>query len=117
MEDEGTADIVRDLAYPLPVTAISDLLGVPASEHDRCVELTNVVSVWFASVVRTPETARPAQAAILELVESRRKDWSGLTPGSKECLPAGSGQPARILRWRTARPYRPLFPLGAPDRD
>lgn len=69
MEDKGTADIVRDLAYPLPVTAISDLLGVPESEHGRCVELTNVVSVWFASVVRTPETARPAQAAILELVE------------------------------------------------
>jgi hypothetical protein len=69
MEDRGTADIVQDLAYPLPVTAISDLLGVPESEHGRCVELTNVVSVWFASVVRTPETARPAQAAILELVE------------------------------------------------
>lgn len=69
MEERGAADIVRDLAYPLPVRAISDLLGVPESEHDRCVELTNVISVWFASVLRTPETARPAQDAILELVE------------------------------------------------
>jgi cytochrome P450 len=69
MEERGAADIVRDLAYPLPVRAISDLLGVPESEHDRCVELTNVISVWFASVLRTPETARPAQDAVLELVE------------------------------------------------
>jgi cytochrome P450 len=69
MEERGSADIVRDLAYPLPVRAISDLLGVPESEHDRCVELTNVVSVWFASIARTPETARSAQGALLELVE------------------------------------------------
>jgi cytochrome P450 len=69
MEERGTADIVRDLAYPLPVRAISDLLGIPASEHERCVELTNTISVWFASIVRSPETARPAQEALLELVE------------------------------------------------
>ena len=39
-------------------------------EADRELVLQREVpSEWFASDVRTPETARPAQAAILELVE------------------------------------------------
>jgi hypothetical protein len=62
-------DVVRDLAYPLPVRIISSLLGVPDAQLDRCVELSTIISIWFASVVRLPATARPAQAAILELVQ------------------------------------------------
>jgi cytochrome P450 len=62
-------DIIRDVAYPLPVRVISTLLGVPDAALDRCVELSNVISVWFASMVRLPETARPAQAAVLELTQ------------------------------------------------
>jgi cytochrome P450 len=33
--DRGEFDLVRDLAYPLPVIVISELLGVPAEERDK----------------------------------------------------------------------------------
>src|SRR5260370_29318432 len=34
----GEMDVVRDLAYPLPVTVIAELLGIPAvlREHFNC---------------------------------------------------------------------------------
>jgi len=31
----GRCDVVADLAYPLPVLVISEMLGVPAEDHDR----------------------------------------------------------------------------------
>jgi cytochrome P450 len=34
-ESAGTFDVVADLAYPLPVRVIIELLGVPAADHDR----------------------------------------------------------------------------------
>ncbi|HEX3590520.1 MAG TPA: cytochrome P450 [Pseudonocardiaceae bacterium] len=33
--DTGSVDIVGQLAYPLPVRVISELLGVPEADHDR----------------------------------------------------------------------------------
>jgi len=35
VEDKGEMDIVRDLATPLPVLVISDMMGVPASDRSR----------------------------------------------------------------------------------
>jgi len=31
----GSMDVISDLAYPLPVTVISELLGVPPEDHER----------------------------------------------------------------------------------
>lgn len=33
--ERGTVDVVADLAYPLPVRIICDMLGVPAADQDR----------------------------------------------------------------------------------
>lgn len=62
-------DLIRDLAYPLPVQVISDLLGVPRALQDRCVTLSNDLATWMGDPLRTTEAARRAQVAVLELVE------------------------------------------------
>ena len=61
-------DLVRDLAYPLPVRVISRLLGVPDSLHPECVALSNDFATWFGDPLRTVAAARAAQAAVRRLV-------------------------------------------------
>ena len=48
----GKMDLVRDLAYPLPVTVIAELMGVPAADHD-------LLKAWSGDIVRFMATARP----------------------------------------------------------
>jgi cytochrome P450 len=60
-------DLIGDFAYPLPVRIISELLGVPASLHDRCIELSTDIANWLGNLRRTPEDARRAGAAVKEL--------------------------------------------------
>ena len=80
MEEAPAPDIIRDLAYPLPVRVISDMLGLPEELHERCTVLTNDIATWFGHVRRTPEKARVAAKAVKELegyfadlVRQRRK--------------------------------------------
>ncbi len=67
MEDSSEPDLIRHLAYPLPVQVISEMLGLPQELRRRCTELSNDIANWFGNVLRTPERARAAQRAITEL--------------------------------------------------
>jgi cytochrome P450 len=68
LECMAEPDLIRDLAYPLPVRVISRILGVPDSLHARCVSLSNDFSTWLGDPMRTAASARTAQAAVRELV-------------------------------------------------
>jgi cytochrome P450 len=61
-------DLIRDLAYPLPVRVISRLLGVPESLHGKCIALSNDFATWFGDPTRTVAAARTAQIAVRQLV-------------------------------------------------
>jgi cytochrome P450 len=65
-------DIVRDIAYPLPVRVIAQMLGVPASRHQEFIDWTNAIAVFFGSPM-TDETAGAAQEAVLALTDFFRK--------------------------------------------
>ena len=69
MQADSEIDVVRDIAYPLPVKVISHLLGIPEALHDRCVVLTNDLANWFGNVARSAESARIAQPAVQELAD------------------------------------------------
>jgi cytochrome P450 len=60
-------DVIGDFAYPLPVRIISELLGVPESLYDRCIELSTDIASWLGNLRRLPEDARRAGAAVKEL--------------------------------------------------
>jgi cytochrome P450 len=60
-------DLIGDFAYPLPVRIISELLGLPESLYDRCIQLSTDIAVWLGNLRRTPEEARRAGAAVKEL--------------------------------------------------
>jgi len=56
MRDRLTVDLIEDLAYPLPVAVISEMLGVPREEHD-------VVKQWSADLARSLDAIAFAQDA------------------------------------------------------
>ncbi|MFG2829027.1 cytochrome P450 [Streptomyces sp. NPDC048434] len=71
---DGTVDLRRHFAYPLPMSVICELLGVDAALRDRLHELSNLI-------VSTTGTADEAQAANREIIavltqvaEARRAD-------------------------------------------
>lgn len=49
--DAGSMDVVADLAYPLPVAVIADMLGVPAADHEQ-------FHGWSRDLVQTLDLSR-----------------------------------------------------------
>ncbi|MBY8870605.1 cytochrome P450 [Micromonospora sp. PLK6-60] len=75
----GEAELMRDFAIPLPMLVISDLLGIPPTDHDRVLDWTQVIRTSGSSR-RSPEQERAAvqeaQARLheylTELVQAKR---------------------------------------------
>jgi pimeloyl-[acyl-carrier protein] synthase len=79
--ERGTIDVVADLAYPLPVSVIAELLGVPRDHREQ-------LKRWSAIIMEFQAVPLPSAAAILrsqagivemraylsELLEARRKN-------------------------------------------
>ncbi len=79
----GTADVVHELAFPLPFDVISEMLGMPASDKDKIAE-------WSGALVKTldpiiseeeiyaaAEGSRSMQALIAEIIEWKRANPTG----------------------------------------
>ena len=69
IEDAPDADLLRDLAYPLPARVIARLLGVPDEYHRRCMTLTDDIATLFGDPLRTAEQISRAQDSVRELAE------------------------------------------------
>ena len=63
----GRMDVVADLAYPLPVIVIAELLGVPREERDRLKRWSATIMEFQAVPLPRAETILSSQAAIVEM--------------------------------------------------
>ncbi len=93
VEDTGRMDLVQDLAYPLPVMVIAEMLGVPASDRDQ-------FKIWSDAIVRSADD-------IFSSTEDERGNRAGAD------APLGSGEMGdyfkKIIDQRRAVPQDDLI--------
>jgi len=63
----GRLDLIRDFAYPLPITVIGDLLGVPATDRERLKEWSDELATFVGSAVATPDKYERAAKSLSKM--------------------------------------------------
>jgi cytochrome P450 len=58
VQPQGRLDLVADLAYPLPVTVIAEMLGVPAEDRERLKRWSDEFIVYFS---KSPTQVTPEE--------------------------------------------------------
>lgn len=58
----GSMDVVADVAHPLPVTVISDLLGLPIDDHEQCRGWAEAIGHVFEPIQTDLKRQRAADA-------------------------------------------------------
>lgn len=77
--DASRMEVIRDLAYPLPVTVIAEMLGVPVDDREQFKRWSNdiVDSLGvqnLASARRSRKAGRALNAYLEQIAERRRRD-------------------------------------------
>jgi cytochrome P450 len=72
MAGRGEMDVVRDLAYPLPVIVIAEMLGVPPQERDRFKHWSDEIVATLNGPFTSEDVLRQARKSIDELAEYMR---------------------------------------------
>ena len=67
--DDGTLDIIRDLAYPLPATVIAEMLGVPPQDRDRFKHWSDDFAGFLGTFTNDLADLRPFLPGIYRLMD------------------------------------------------
>lgn len=78
IEGKNRFDLIESLAFPMPVTVIAEMLGVPANDMDRFKHWSNDVSLTIEPSLREDQIRRVERASeelyeyFEEIIEERR---------------------------------------------
>jgi cytochrome P450 len=77
------AELMHEIAHPLPVRVIAEMLGIPDTMQDQLVQWSDAIATFFGSPHRTLEKIRSAHQAVIALTEyfrdvvARRRQQKG----------------------------------------
>ena len=61
------ADLMKEIAHPLPVRVIAEMLGIPDKLQENVIRWSDAIAVFMGNPGRTIEQTEAAQEAVLEL--------------------------------------------------
>ena len=80
VESKGGMDVIRDLAYPLPVIVIAEMLGVPPEDRDKFKHWSDDIGEGLEPIL-TPDQLRRANKSVVAagdyirgIIRQRRQD-------------------------------------------
>jgi cytochrome P450 len=73
LKSDMEIDLLTEFAYPMPVSVISEMMGVPEALHGTFADWSRAIAVFRGSPNRTVEHAQAAQEAMLHLTDYFRK--------------------------------------------
>jgi cytochrome P450 len=69
VQDHGEMDVIRDLAYPLPVIVIAELLGLPPEDRARFKGWSDDLFAILGTVRHAPDLMERAAQSLAEMTE------------------------------------------------
>jgi len=69
VRDSGRMDLIRDLAYPLPVIVIAEMLGIPPQERDQFKRWSDEIAATLGGPFTPPEVLERARKSANELAD------------------------------------------------
>ncbi len=69
VEGSGRMDVINDLAYPLPVRVICEMLGVAPEDQDQFKEWTDHLAIFLGDIRRAAQHVEVAQRSALDMIE------------------------------------------------
>ncbi len=79
--ERGQMDVIWDFSYPLPVTVIAEMMGIPVEDHAKFKQWSREIVAFMATPKPTPEILLGSQDALLamqqyfrDIYAKRRRD-------------------------------------------
>ena len=73
VQEQGGMEVISELAYPLPATVISEILGVADGDRERFKKWSNDLAAFAGSIRGAQENIGPAILSVAELTEHLRE--------------------------------------------
>lgn len=73
VRSHGRMDVIRDFAYPLPITVIAEMIGVPREDRGAFKTWSDDLASFIGSALTTPDRYTRAAGAVTAMAEYFRR--------------------------------------------
>jgi cytochrome P450 len=73
VQPSGRMDVIRDFAYPLPITVIAEMIGVPREDREAFKIWSDELAAFIGSAFATPDKYERAARAITAMADYFRR--------------------------------------------